>query len=89
MIAREMFKKLRVNPAQEAIPAADVYKMAKDYAAATDGGGRDIYNRIAGEAEARAVEDRMNMNMEQRRSIFPDYANRSDLIIRGLMSGGK
>ena len=86
MIAREMFKKLRVNPAQEAIPATDVYKMAKDYAAATDGGGRDIYNRLAGETEARAVEDRMSMNMNQRRASFPEYATRDDLFVRGLMS---
>lgn len=44
------------------------------------------YQRLAGEAEARAVQDRMNMPMSERRSIFPDYAKRDDLIIRGLMS---
>jgi hypothetical protein len=47
------------------------------------------YQRLAGEAEARAVQDRMNMNMDERRSIFPEYATRNDLIIRGLMSGGR
>lgn len=44
------------------------------------------YQRLAGEAEARAVQDRMNMPMSERRSIFPDYAKRDDLIIRGLMN---
>lgn len=44
------------------------------------------YQRLAGEAESRAVQDRMNMPMSERRSIFPDYAKRDDLIIRGLMS---
>jgi len=59
------------------------------WAAAQQGAPSRAYQRLAGEAESRAVQDRMNMNMDQRRSIFPDYANRSDLIIRGLMSGGK
>jgi hypothetical protein len=45
-----------------------------------------LYQNLAGEAEARAVQDRMSMNMDERRSIFPEYAARDDLIIRGLMS---
>jgi len=49
----------------------------------------DLYQRLAGEAEARAVQDRMNMNMDQRRALFPEYAGRNDLIVRGLMSGGE
>jgi hypothetical protein len=48
----------------------------------------DLYKRLAGEAESRAVQDRMNMNMEQRRASFPEYATRNDLIVHGLMSGG-
>jgi len=49
------------------------------------------YQRLAGEAESRAVQDRMNMNMDQRRASFPEYATRDDLIVRGggLMSGGR
>jgi hypothetical protein len=31
----------------------------------------EIYNRLAGEAEARAVQKRMNMTDTQRRVIFP------------------
>jgi hypothetical protein len=46
------------------------------------------YMRLAGEVEARAVQDRMNMTMPERRSVFPEYATRNDLIINGLMSGG-
>ena len=49
----------------------------------------DMYQRLAGEAEARAVQDRMNMSMDERRALFPEYAGRNDLIVRGLMSGGK
>jgi hypothetical protein len=47
----------------------------------------DQYRNLAGEAESRAVQDRMNMNMDQRRASFPDYATRDDLIVRGLMGG--
>lgn len=49
----------------------------------------DLYQRLAGEAEARAVQDRMNMSMDERRALFPEYAGRNDLIVRGLMSGGE
>lgn len=49
--------------------------------------GRELYERLAGEAESRAVQDRMNMSMDQRRASFPEYATRDDLIVRGLMSG--
>jgi hypothetical protein len=59
------------------------------WAAAQQGAPIRAYERLAGEAESRAVQDRMNMNMEQRRASFPEYATRNDLIIRGLMSGGK
>ncbi len=33
--------------------------------------GMDLYQRLAGEAEARAVQARMNMTPEQRRATFP------------------
>jgi len=59
-----------------------------------DEGSPSAFNQyldLAGEAEARAVQDRMNMNMDQRRASFPEYATRDDLIVRGngLMSGGR
>lgn len=34
-------------------------------------GAVDMYRKLAGEAEARAVQARMNMNQEQRRATFP------------------
>lgn len=46
------------------------------------------YNNLAGEAEARATQARMNMNMQQRRELFPldSYDVPADnLIIRGLL----
>ena len=48
----------------------------------------DAYNRLAGEAEARAVEARMNLNAAQRRALFPldSYDVPVDqLIVRGLI----
>ena len=45
----------------------------------------DAYHRLAGEAEARAVQKRMNYTPEQRSQVFPldDYdRNISDLIVR-------
>ena len=49
------------------------------------------YNRLAGEAEARATEARMNMNMAQRREVFPldSYDVPIDQLIvrRGLLDG--
>lgn len=33
----------------------------------------DLYQRLLGEAEARAVEKRMNLTPQQRREIFPEY----------------
>lgn len=49
--------------------------------------GRDrAYRRLAGEAEARAVEARMNMTPEQRRTMFPEESYDvpiNELIIRG------
>ena len=47
----------------------------------------DTYRRLHGEAEARAVQDRMNMSAAERRQNFPEYMTRDDLIIRGLLSG--
>lgn len=32
---------------------------------------QSLYRRSAGEAQARATQDRMNMNMQQRRDIYP------------------
>jgi hypothetical protein len=45
----------------------------------------DLYQRLAGEAEARAVEARMNMTPEQRRSMFPEESYDvplNELIVR-------
>jgi hypothetical protein len=47
---------------------------------------RDAYQRLAGEAEARAVQKRMDYTPEQRREVFPfdDYdVPRDKLIVRG------
>jgi hypothetical protein len=47
----------------------------------------DYYRRLAGEAEARAVQARMNMNPAQRRATFPPESYDVDidsLIMRGL-----
>ena len=46
----------------------------------------DAYRRLAGEAEARATQSRMNMNMDQRLNTYPldSYDVPVDqLIIRG------
>jgi hypothetical protein len=46
----------------------------------------DLYQRLAGEAEARAVEARMNMTPAQRRAMFPEESYDvpiNELIIRG------
>ena len=48
----------------------------------------ELYRRLAGEAEARATQARMNMNAAQRREVFPldSYDVPVDqLIIRGLL----
>lgn len=45
----------------------------------------DLYQRLAGEAEARAVQSRMNMTPEQRRATFPEESYDvplNELIIR-------
>lgn len=50
--------------------------------------GNEAYKRMAGEAEARAVQERMNLTPEQRTQIFPlkSYdVPREQLIIRGLI----
>jgi hypothetical protein len=47
----------------------------------------DAYRRLAGEAEARAVQQRMNLTPEQRRSTFPEESYDiplSEVIIRGV-----
>lgn len=69
--------------------ASEAMQMMRDNPAMSEAEAMSSYGRLAGEAEAREVQKRMGMGMDERRSIFPDYANRSDLIIRGLMSGGK
>lgn len=46
----------------------------------------DLYQRLGGEAEARATQSRMNMTPEQRRAIFPEESYDvplNELIIRG------
>lgn len=40
------------------------------------------YKRLAGEAEAREVQNRIGMNMDERRANFPEYATRNDLIVK-------
>jgi hypothetical protein len=53
-------------------------------------GSHDSYKRLAGEAEARATQARMNMNMEQRLNTYPldSYDVPVDqLIIRGQSNG--
>jgi hypothetical protein len=48
----------------------------------------DLYQRLAGEAEARAVQNRMNMTDTQRRVIFPYESYDvpiNQLIVRGLL----
>ena len=50
----------------------------------------DAYRRLAGEAEARAVQSRMDMTPEQRRATFPfdSYdVPRDKLILRDLLKG--
>jgi len=52
----------------------------------------DAYRRLAGEAEARATQARMNMTPEQRRATFPEDSYdvpMSELIIQGQEGGGK
>jgi len=47
----------------------------------------DLYQRLAGEAEARAVQQRMNLTPAQRRATFPEESYdvpMNELIIRGL-----
>lgn len=47
----------------------------------------EAYRRLAGEAEARAVQQRMNMTSEQRRATFPEESYDvplNELIIRGV-----
>jgi hypothetical protein len=47
----------------------------------------DLYQRLAGEAEARAVQQRMNLTPEQRRATFPEESYDfplNELIIRGV-----
>jgi hypothetical protein len=60
---------------------------------ANEGDAKDAYHRLAGEAEARATEARMNMNMAQRREVFPleSYDVPIDqLIVRGgLLNVGR
>jgi hypothetical protein len=42
-----------------------------------------LYERILGEAEARAVEKRMNMTPQERRATFPSYdVPLNEIIIR-------
>lgn len=47
----------------------------------------DLYNQLAGEAEARAVQERFNMTPEERRATFPYKSYdvpKEQLIIRGV-----
>jgi hypothetical protein len=47
----------------------------------------DLYQRLGGEAEARATQARMNMTPEQRRAMFPEESYDvplNELIIRGV-----
>ena len=46
-------------------------EIMKSNPAAKFGDSIDAYRRLAGEAEARATQARMNMNAKQRREVFP------------------
>lgn len=47
----------------------------------------EAYRRLTGEAQARATQDRMNMNMQQRRESYP-LANDmlSDIPLKNLIN---
>jgi hypothetical protein len=77
----------------------DVKKMERDLAKFShpfskdlqEQAGRNVYRRLAGEVEARAVEARQHMPPEQRRASFPldSYDVPPDqLILRGGLLGG-
>ena len=62
-------------------------KLAENYVDSTLG-KRKYYERLAGEAEARAVQSRMNMTPEQRLQVFPYQSfdiPKERLIIKGLL----
>jgi len=48
---------------------------------------RQYYKRLTGEAQARATQDRMNMNMQQRRNTYPLAGNKlSDITLDQLIN---
>ena len=76
---------IKQHPAHQ--QAQDAMQTMRMNPAQTEADAYSAYHRLAGEAESREVQKRMNMGMSQRRSIFPEYAGRDDLIVRGLMGG--
>jgi hypothetical protein len=47
----------------------------------------ELYKRLTGEAQARATQDRMNMNMEQRRELYPLAGDKlSDIPLKDLIN---
>ena len=62
-------------------------KLAENYVDSTLG-RRKYYERLAGEAESRAVQARMNMTPEQRSQVFPYQSfdiPKERLIVKGLL----
>jgi hypothetical protein len=65
----------------DAIKAAETIAKYKDIKALTP---EEQYMRSAGEAESRAIQSRMNLNMDERRALFPEQSfdrNMKDLIV--------
>jgi len=59
------------------------YKELSDLQQTSKLAPHDRYKRLAGEAEARAVQSRMNLNPQQRRELFP--LDSYDVPINGLL----
>jgi uncharacterized protein YqeY len=55
----------------DAIKAAETIAKYKDIKALTP---EEQYMRSAGEAESRAIQSRMNLNMDERRALFPEQS---------------
>ena len=54
----------------EAIQASKIQDKLNEVGSLSD---YELYRRLAGEAEARLVQERMNLTPEQRRTTFPQY----------------
>lgn len=75
----------RIELAEEGLSNENPQELRKLYGDLNNG---EVYKRLAGEAEARATQARMNMTMPERLKVFPfdSYDVPKDhLIIRGLL----